>query len=208
MNLLASLRHLYPQIRGIPLSSLKVLETCEASASHSLFAKLAIHASTVDGRLPSSGPYLLSGASGMHLWEGLGGSEPEYIPLPHRYGRYVCLCVTQDSYPQNNPHNRTQATAPHQKDKSLHTFTAHEFDKNMIVDLTFAAWASAINPTTVLCADTAGRKNTTSAPLCKTCSVFGHAIKSRECPADPDNIEAEQIIQEWQQIALTKAESL
>ncbi|ESO01470.1 hypothetical protein HELRODRAFT_184735 [Helobdella robusta] len=53
-------------------------------------AMLAVEGVSVykcDGGLPSSGPYLLSGASGMHLWEGLRGSEPEYIPLPHRYGR-------------------------------------------------------------------------------------------------------------------------
>ncbi|OAD71816.1 hypothetical protein PHYBLDRAFT_170462 [Phycomyces blakesleeanus NRRL 1555(-)] len=51
---------------------------------------------------------------------------------------------------QGNPPNRAQSTTLRPKNKSLHIFTAPNFDKNMIVDLASAAWASTIHPISVL----------------------------------------------------------
>ncbi|OAD74520.1 hypothetical protein PHYBLDRAFT_144961 [Phycomyces blakesleeanus NRRL 1555(-)] len=51
---------------------------------------------------------------------------------------------------QGNPPNRAQSITLRPKNKSLHIFTAPNFDKNMIVDLASAAWASTIHPMSVL----------------------------------------------------------
>ncbi|OAD65329.1 hypothetical protein PHYBLDRAFT_71004 [Phycomyces blakesleeanus NRRL 1555(-)] len=51
---------------------------------------------------------------------------------------------------QGNPPYRAQSTTLRPKNKSLHIFTAPNFDKNMIVDLASTAWASTIHPMSVL----------------------------------------------------------
>ncbi|OAD80882.1 hypothetical protein PHYBLDRAFT_138437 [Phycomyces blakesleeanus NRRL 1555(-)] len=51
---------------------------------------------------------------------------------------------------QGNLPNRAPSTTLCPKNKSLHIFTAPNFDKNMIVDLASAAWASTIHPMRVL----------------------------------------------------------